>query len=90
MKFIVIDKTQVAGLEGLKQAWVAQSFYNSWDEFVRINNVDFSPTPIANNLSILPLSLTTSPEFADVYAFIMANKTTDFVTREVTQTELDG
>ena len=86
MKHIVLSTDQKTGLENLRQAYTSQG-----GKFV--NWADYQPIEIetkdveGNPYYILPLSVLSDPALKAFNDYVMANKTTDLVIREVADEE---
>lgn len=77
MEFIVLSSEQKTGLEELRDDFTG--------EFVHCS--DFVPIEIKNNLWILPLSVLSDPDLQEFNDYVMTNKTSEMVIREVLEDE---
>jgi len=79
--YIVLTIAERLNILSLRQAWAALTAYLTWENFVQINRIDFTPVEIQGNLFILPLSITADAMFNDVKIYIKDNMT--LLVREV-------
>lgn len=85
MKYIVLDTAQKVGLENLRKAFIQSGG--------KLEKSDYQPIEIetkdkdGNPYYILNLEVLSDPELKEINDFVMANKTTDLVIREVAKDE---
>lgn len=87
MDYIVLSEDQRLGLISLRDAFSK----NKWQEEVKKTKEDFNPIEIKEDKNggkyILPLSCVENPTFKKLYDYILANKTTEIVIRDVKESE---
>jgi len=77
MKYIVLDQEQKDGLEELRKAFTGT--FKKWS--------NFNPIEIKNSCWILPLSVLEDKDLLEFNEFVMKNKKSAMMIREVAESE---
>lgn len=83
MNYIVLSSTQKEGLEALKQSFTGG--FRNWSDYepIEILTKDSEGDPSY----ILPLSVLSDPDLKEFNDYVMVNKQSEMVIREVTNDE---